>query len=63
MYRQILENGKVKVLYSKKKKPETASVKPAETAMKAEAEPKHVGGGWYEVNGKKVRKSDLEAGD
>ena len=39
---------------------ETASVKPPETAMRPKTEPKHVGGGWYEMDdGRKVRKSEL----
>jgi len=35
--------------------PETASVKPPENAMMPKAEPKHLGGGWYEVRGKKIQ--------
>ena len=42
---------------------ETASVKPPERAVKPKAEPKHIGGGWYEIEGKKVRKKDLKDGD
>ena len=43
---------------------ETASVKPPENAMMPKAEPKHLGGGWYELpNGRKVRKKDLEEVD
>jgi len=34
---------------------ETASVEPVETATKPKPEPKHVGGGWYEVNGERVK--------
>ncbi len=39
---------------------ESAMVQPAENAMLPK--PRHVGGGWYEINGKKVRKKDLESG-
>jgi len=43
---------------------ETATVKPEENAMKSQPQPKHLGGGWYQLqDGRKVRKSDLEAGD
>ena len=57
---------------------ETASVKPPERAVipkagpnafgnfvrKVTAEPKHLGGGWYELpDGRKVRKKDLEEVD
>ena len=31
---------------------ETATVKPPENAMKPKAEPKHIGGGWYVIEGK-----------
>lgn len=42
-------------------KVETMTMKPIETAMKPKAEPKHVGGGWYELpDGRRVRKSELE---
>ncbi len=42
---------------------ETASVRPQETAAKPPPEPKHVGGGWYELaDGKKVRKKQLGGG-
>jgi hypothetical protein len=42
-------------------KVETASTKPVETATLPDAEPKHVGGGWYELSdGRRVRKSELE---
>ncbi len=34
---------------------ETASVKPPEQAVMPKAEPKHVGGGYYDVNGERVR--------
>ena len=50
------EQGKVYVKYVE----ETASIEPAENAMKERPKPRYVGGGWYEVNGKKVRKSELE---
>lgn len=34
---------------------ETASTKPPEKAVKPKAEPRHVGGGYYDVNGKRVK--------
>ncbi len=34
---------------------ETATVKAEENAMKPRPEPKHIGGGWYNVGGKKVQ--------
>ena len=41
--------------------PEVATVQPTEKAMLPKPEPKHVGGGWYELeDGSKVRKSELE---
>ena len=40
----------------KKKKIETASVKPVEKATMPDSEPKHVGGGYYELpNGERVK--------
>jgi len=43
---------------------ETAAVKPPENAMKPSPQPKSLGGGWYQLlDGRKVRKSDLEAGE
>ena len=35
--------------------PETATVSPPENAMMPKAEPKPLGGGWYEVRGKKIQ--------
>ena len=59
MIRKVLENGKVQVLHAEekeKKKIETASVKPVETATMPDPEPKHVGGGYYELpNGERVK--------
>ena len=44
--------------------PETVMKRPPETAMKPKAEPKSLGGGWYQLpDGRKVRKKDLEEGD
>lgn len=35
---------------------ETASIRPVERAAEVSAEPKHVGGGWYELpNGERVQ--------
>ena len=34
---------------------ESEAVQPVENAMKPKAEPKHLGGGWYEVRGQKVQ--------
>jgi hypothetical protein len=61
-----LPNGRVRMefVHPKKMKVETASFKPTETATLPDAEPKHVGGGWYELSdGRRVRKSEIEAGD
>ncbi len=62
-----LPNGGVRMDFAdkkKKRKVETASVEPVETAMIESAEPKHVGGGWYDLpDGRRVRKSEIEAGD
>lgn len=58
-----LPNGKVRMEFEDvvKKKVETASVEPPETAMKPKPKAKSVGGGWYELeDGRKVRKSELE---
>ena len=71
MIRKVLENGKVQVLHAEKKekkKIETASVEPVEKAI-TESEPKHVGGGYYElpngekVKGKQAAEEALKAGD
>ena len=52
------ERGKVYVRY------ETASVEMAENAMKKKPKPRHVGGGWYELeDGRRVRKSDIPGGE
>ena len=52
-----MPNGKIRIEYvTKKKKIETASVKPVETATMPDPEPKHVGGGYYELpNGERVK--------
>jgi hypothetical protein len=59
-----LPNGGIRMEFEKpvkKKMVETASTKPVETATLPTAEPKHVGGGWYELSdGRRVRKSELE---
>lgn len=59
-----LPNGRVRYDFEKKPKAtpiETASIKPTEKAVLPKAEPKHVGGGWYELpDGRRVRKSELE---
>jgi len=56
---EVGPTGKVYVRPEKSKK-ETASVKSPETATKKQPEPKHVGGGWYELaDGKRVRKTEL----
>ena len=56
-----MPNGKIRIEYVTKKKIETASIGPTETATLPDAEPKHVGGGWYELpDGRRVRKSELE---
>ena len=56
-------NGKIVMEFAERVKTETASVKPPETAMLPPAAPKYLGGGWYAVDGRKVRKSELEEGD
>ncbi len=59
-----LPGGRVRYVFETKAKTatiETASFKPTETATLPDAEPKHVGGGWYELSdGRRVRKSELE---
>lgn len=42
-----------------KPKVETQQVVPAEKAVRPEPEAKYVGGGWYELDGRKVRAKDL----
>lgn len=44
-----LPNGKIRMVL------ETASAKAPENASKPNPLPKHVGGGWYEVRGEKVK--------
>ena len=59
-----LPGGRVRYEFEKmprKATIETASIGPTETATLPDAEPKHVGGGWYELpDGRRVRKSELE---
>lgn len=52
-------DGKTRVTYSHPEPMETAAVEQPERATMPRAEPKYLGGGWYEVNGRKVRKSQL----
>ena len=53
--KKVIRKGNRYVEVKVKPETETASVKIEENAMKGQPQPKHLGGGWYVVDGQKVK--------